>query len=121
MTTIFIIGRIIFGGYFIYSSLGHFFGTKGMAGFAASKGVPMPKLAVVVSGILLLLGGVGIITGFAVKIALLCLVVFFIFVTPAMHAFWKDTDPMVKMNNKIQFTKNIAILGAIIIMIASFF
>jgi uncharacterized membrane protein YphA (DoxX/SURF4 family) len=92
-----------------------------MASFAASKGIPAPKLAVLASGVLLLIGGIGIITGFAVKIALLCLVVFFVFVTPMMHAFWKDTDSMVKMNNKIQFTKNIAILGAIIIMLSSFF
>jgi uncharacterized membrane protein YphA (DoxX/SURF4 family) len=121
MSIIFIIGRIIFGGYFIYSSFGHFFGIKGLASFAASKGIPMPKLAVLISGALLFLGGLGIITWFAVKIALLCLVVFFVFVTPTMHAFWKDTDSMVKMNNKIQFTKNIAILGAIIIMLSSFF
>ena len=82
-----------------------------MAGYAASKGVPMPKIAIFISGILLLLGGVGIIVGFYVPLAVAALVLFLIPVTFTMHDFWKETDPMMKMTQQVMFTKNLALLG----------
>jgi hypothetical protein len=29
-----------------------------------------------------------------------------------MHQYWKHTDPMMKINDQVNFMKNIAILGA---------
>lgn len=120
MAILFLIGRIIFGGYFLYNAYNHIVGHKNLEGYAASKGVPMPKVAVIGSGVLLLVGGLGIILAMWVKIALICLVVFMIGVTPVMHAFWKATDPMHKMNERIAFMKNMAILGALLMMLAPF-
>ena len=57
MATAFLIGRIIVGLYFISSGIRHFTHLKMMAGYAGSKGVPMPQIGVPVSGLLLLLGG----------------------------------------------------------------
>lgn len=114
MEYLFLISRILFGGYFLWNGINHFTGLSGSAGYAASKGVPMPKLAVAGSGILLILGGLGIVLGTYVTYAVIALALFLIPVSIIMHAFWKETDPMQKMNQHIQFTKNMALLGGAI-------
>ena len=114
MAILFLVSRILFGGYFIYNGISHLVKAGPLAGYAASKGVPMPKTSVVVSGIMILLGGLGILLWAYVPIAILLIVLFLLAVTPMMHAFWKVSDPMTKMNEQISFLKNMALLGAAI-------
>ena len=89
-----------------------------MAGYAASKKVPMAKFSVAFTGLLLLFGGLGVLLGVYVQIALAFLVVFLIPAAFIFHAYWKDTDPAVKMGNRIHFYKNIALLGGALMMYA---
>jgi putative oxidoreductase len=117
MIYLFILGRILLGGYFIMSGYNHFKNLEATTGYASSKGVPWPKLAVAVTGLLLLLGGLGILLGVWVQCAVLLLSIFFVFVTPKMHAFWKIEDPMQKMAEKINFWKNVALLGAVLLLL----
>jgi putative oxidoreductase len=84
-----------------------------MSAYASTKSVPLPGAAVIVSGILLFLGGVFIGFGIMPFVGLICLATFLIPVTLIMHSFWADTDPQMKMVNQIQFGKNMALLGAI--------
>ncbi len=114
MDILFLIGRILFGGYFIYNAFNHFSHVKGMSAYAASKSVPIPSLAIVVSGILLLLGGISIVLGFMAVVGLICLILFLVPVTFIMHSFWADTDPGARMGNQVNFGKNLALLGAIL-------
>ncbi|HBC46496.1 MAG TPA: DoxX family protein [candidate division Zixibacteria bacterium] len=115
MYLLFLIGRILFGGYFIYNAFNHFTHVKGMSGYAATKSVPMPSVAIIFSGLLLLFGGVSVVLGVAPFIGLLCLIVFLIPVTFTMHSFWADTDAAARMGNQINFYKNMALLGAVLI------
>lgn len=112
------IGKIIFGLYFIYNGYGHLKNLAGTAAYASSKNVPMPKVAVSVTGLLLLFGGVSILTGYFLELGLLALVVFLVPTTFMMHNFWKEADPMAKMNAKIGFTKNMALVGAILMIMS---
>lgn len=112
MEYLFLVSRILFGGYFVISGINHFRHLAGTAGYAASKGVPYPKVAVIGTGLLMLLGGLGIVLGLYVRFAVLLLVVFLVPVTFKMHQFWKVQDPMQKMGEKINFEKNIALAGA---------
>lgn len=112
MNYLFLVSRILFGGYFIINGINHFRHLSGTAGYAASKGVPYPKAAVTGTALLLVLGGLGIVFGLYVRFAVLLLVVFLIPVTFKMHQFWKVQDPMEKMGEKINFEKNIALVGA---------
>lgn len=57
MEILFLIGRFLYGGYLIKSSWSHFSHNGRLAAYAASKKVPMPRLAVFVAGVCLLLGG----------------------------------------------------------------
>jgi putative oxidoreductase len=115
MYLLFLIGRILFGGYFIYNAFNHFRNIRGMSGYAATKSVPMPSVAITISGLLLLFGGISVFLGVAPFIGLLCLIVFLIPVTFTMHSFWTDSDAAARMGNQINFYKNMALLGAVLI------
>ncbi len=110
------LGHILFGGYFLYSGIMHFAKNAMMAGYAGSKGVPSPSLAVYVSGAMIILGGFGVLTQIYVTESLSLIVIFLIPVTLKMHQFWKESDPMMKMGEMTNFLKNTALLGAALSM-----
>ncbi len=118
MVAVFFIGRIIFGGYFIYNAYNHFKNADGLAGYAKMKGVPMAKVGVIASGILFLIGGLSIVLGFHMVLGMWALVVALVPITFMMHQFWKENDTMAKMNERIGFLKNLALIGALLIMIS---
>jgi putative oxidoreductase len=107
-----LIGRTIFGGYFIYNGLNHFQNHAMMTEYARSKGVPAPGAAVAVSGAMILAGGLSIVTGLWPKVGAGLVWTFLAGVTPRMHAFWKETDQQARMTEMINFTKNVALAGA---------
>lgn len=76
----------------------------------------MPKLAVGFSGLLILLGGLGVLLGAYVQYSLSLIVLFLVPITFTMHAYWKDIDPGVKAANRVNFGKNLALLGAALMM-----
>jgi putative oxidoreductase len=108
---LFLIGRIIVGGYFLMAAFNHFKNAGMMAGYAQSKGTPAPKLAVVGSGVLLLLGGASFLLGFHPTIGTILLVIFLLGVTFRIHAFWLVSDPMARMNEQAHFGKNMVMIG----------
>jgi len=112
MHVAFAIGRVIVGLYYLFSGVSGLLNVGMMSGFAASKGVPAPAAAVVVSHLLLILAAICILTGWKPALGVGALVVFFLPVTLKMHAFWADKDPMMKMNDMIHFMKNFALLGS---------
>jgi DoxX. len=114
-------GRILFGGYFAYSGFNHFKMLDMMSGYAKSKGAPLPKLSVAFSGLLLLIGGLSVLFNILPGFGLVSLALFLIPVTFIMHAFWKVQDPMAKMHEMVNFMKNIALLGAVLILLAHSF
>lgn len=118
MTVAFIIGRIIVGGYFIYSAYGHFKNARGLAGYAGSKHVHYPLFAVIGTGILMLLGGISILAWVWVPVGIALLLIFLVPTTIIMHAFWKESDPMARMNQEIGFTKNLALTGMLVLVYA---
>lgn len=118
MEIIFLVGRILFGGFFLLSGISHFTKRSMLSGYAASKGVPMASFFIAVAGVLLLLGGAGILLGAYIEWAVLALVLFFVPVTLKMHAFWKDTDPQSRAMNMTQFLKNSALLGASLMILS---
>ena len=69
------------------NGINHLRNISSMTGYAASKGVPFPKAAIIGTGILLLLGGLGIVLGFYVRISCLLLLLFLIPVTFKMDQF----------------------------------
>lgn len=98
------------------SGLNHFKHKDSLIGYAKSKGIAAPGAGVAITGILMIIGGLGIILGIFTQVALLAIVLFLIPTTFKMHAYWKETDPAAKMNEQINFMKNLALLGATIML-----
>jgi putative oxidoreductase len=111
MKAVFLLGRIIFGGFFLYSGVHHFQEKKKLAQYSAAKNVPLPELAVTASGALLMLGGASILLGVKPKIGSLAIMSFLAGVTPVMHDFWSSEDPASRQQDMLHFMKNIAMLG----------
>lgn len=119
-TIIFLVGRIMFGGYFVMMGFNHFKNNKMLTGYAASKGVPSPGLAVYFSGLLIFFGGIGIISNMYPIISLVLIITFLVPVSFMIHSFWKNSDPMTKMADMTHFYKNMALIGATLMLIVSF-
>jgi putative oxidoreductase len=106
----FLFGRILFGGYFIMSGINHFKQTKQLSQYAGMKGVPKPDLAVRATGAMLIAGGASILLGLKPKFGAAAIIGFLAGVSPIMHDFWNE-DAEQRMNDMINFTKNLALVG----------
>lgn len=118
MEVLFIIGRILLGGFFIYNAVGHFMRVNMMSGYAKSKGVPAAKFSVIFTGLMLLVGGLSIVLNMYAIIGIWILIAFLVVTTAMMHPFWKEKDPSVRMNEQIGFMKNLALIGALLMMVS---
>ena len=83
-----------------------------MAPYAGSKGVPKPEVAVVASGIPLIIGGASLLLGVKPKFGAAAILGFLAGVSPIMHDFWRNEDPNERQSNMINFMKNTALAGA---------
>jgi putative oxidoreductase len=117
VTYLFLFARILFGGFFLMSGVNHFAKAGMYTQYAASKKVPTPAAAVLGSGALLVLGGMSVLLGLFPVIGFWLIVAFLVGVTPAMHAFWAEKDPGQRALQQVQFLKNVALLGATLMMI----
>jgi uncharacterized membrane protein YphA (DoxX/SURF4 family) len=112
MKAAFLLGRMIFGGFFLYSGIHHFQERKSMAQYSSAKNVPLPEIAVAATGALLIAGGASILLGIKPKWGTLAVMTFLSGVSPMMHDFWNLDDPNQRQNEQINFMKNMAMLGA---------
>jgi putative oxidoreductase len=116
MSDLFLFGRMLLGGFFTYYGVNHFLNLAAMTQYTAAKGVPFPELAVLVSGTLILVGGLSVLLGLWPQIGAASLGLFLIVVTPVMHNFWDISDPGQRMVELGNFMKNIALLGGVLLM-----
>jgi uncharacterized membrane protein YphA (DoxX/SURF4 family) len=113
----FLIGRIIFGGYWLMAALNHFKNLAHMSEYAKAKGTPLPKLAVAGTGVILSAGGLSMLLGLYPVVGTVLLIVFLLGVSFQMHTFWKLDDAQMKQIEMINFTKNMALIGALLMFL----
>ncbi|HVA58114.1 MAG: DoxX family protein [Gemmatimonadaceae bacterium] len=112
MQYLFLGGRVLYGGFFLMAGVNHFRRAGTMAPYTGSKGVPAPRLAVLVSGLVIVLGGLSVILGFHPAWGVLLLTVFLVPTTLLMHNYWAATDGAARQADLTHFMKNTALLGA---------
>jgi putative oxidoreductase len=117
MEIAFLIGRIVFGGFWLMAGIHHFQNLNTMSGYAQAKGTPAPKLAVGGTGVLLVLGALSMLLGVYPTVGIILLIVFLLGVSFQMHSFWKIDDPQMKQFEMINFQKNMALLGASLMLL----
>jgi uncharacterized membrane protein YphA (DoxX/SURF4 family) len=113
----FLAGRVLFGAVLAFMGVNHFLSVDEMAGYAASKGVPAPRLGVVATGVLLLVGGASLVLGVYPIVGAAALVVFFVVATPAIHDFWNVEDPGERQSEMTNFLKNAALTGGALVLL----
>jgi putative oxidoreductase len=118
MDIVLLVGRILFALIFINSGIAHFTKNAAMTGYAQYKKVPLAKLSVYVTGVMILLGGVYIALGFFADLGALLLAAFLIPAAVIFDAFWKETDATAKQTATIGFFKNLSLAGASLIIFA---
>jgi len=111
MLYLFLAGRILYGGFFLLSGIGHFRHVSMMTPYAAAKKVPAPHLSVLASGLLLVLGGLSILLGVRPTLGVLCLTLFLLPTSFLMHNYWAVPDPATRQSDTVNFKKNIGLLG----------
>jgi putative oxidoreductase len=107
----FLIGRMLFGGFFLYNGINHLLQAKDMAPYVESKGVPVPELAVKLSGVPLIIGGASLLLGVKPKLGTMAILGFLAGVSPIMHDFWSKEDAGQRQSEMINFAKNMALAG----------
>jgi putative oxidoreductase len=118
MNAVLIIGRILFALIFINSGISHLTKLEAMTGYAQYKKVPAAKLSVIVSGLMILVGGLYIAFGVYADLGALLIAIFLIPTAFMMHAFWKESDATAKQNETIGFFKDLSLAGAALIIFA---
>ena len=104
-----LLGRFLYVLIFLMAAPNHF--SKKTIGYAAAQGVPLASVAVPLSGIIALAGGLSILLGYRAKIGAWLIVLFLVPVTLTMHKFWTVHDPVMAQMQMVMFMKNLAILG----------
>src|SRR5690242_19722470 len=104
--------RVIFAISLMVLSAGHFTATDAVAGYAAAKGTPSPKAAVLVSGLMMWVGALLLALGWHRFIGAGLVILFLVPVSFKIHNYWTVTDPNMRSVDRIQFWKNIGLAGA---------
>ncbi|WP_370324199.1 DoxX family protein [Euzebya sp.] len=88
----------------------------GRVQLAADLGVPDPELAVRANGAAMVAGGLAIATGRMSRLAGLGLATSLVPTTLAAHRYWEMDDPAQRGANRINFYKNVGLLGAALVI-----
>jgi putative oxidoreductase len=91
----------------------------GRVALAADLGIPSPEAAVRFNGAAMVAGGLGLVTGIMPRASALGLAVSLVPTTLAGHAFWKHDDPKARNLHRIQFLKNLSLLGGLLAVAVS--
>lgn len=110
-----LLGRILFGTVFFKDAADHF--SRTMIDAANAKGVWLPEILVPASGVIAVIGGLLIISGFKTKLGAGLIVKFLVPVTFVMHDFWNMDLPYIFQFELDLFIKNIGLIGGALILI----
>ncbi|WP_232688237.1 DoxX family protein [Halobacterium zhouii] len=112
-----LVGRLLFGLVFVFQGVNHFQNVDYMSGYAESKGIPAARLLTVVSGVMLVLGGLAVAAGAYATLGAAAIAVFLLVATPLMHDFWAVPEDQAE-GEMTHFLKNLELLGAALVVLA---
>lgn len=119
MRVLYGLGRAVMGGFFLYNGVNHLQNTDALAGYATAKGISHPHESVKVSGVLLVLSGASMLLGLKPRFGALGTLAFLGAASPMFHDYWNQQDEQTKQAELIQFSKNVALMGAALAVLGS--
>ncbi|MBI4277595.1 MAG: DoxX family protein [Armatimonadetes bacterium] len=112
-----ILGRVLFASFFIMSGITHLTKIEMMTQYAAAYKVPAARTMVIITGLMILAGGLAILVGWHPRIGAALIFIFLLLVAYYIHGYWRETDPMQQANQRAHFWKNVVIAGAALLII----
>ncbi|MFG1268136.1 DoxX family protein [Xanthobacter sp. DSM 14520] len=112
-------GRLLMASLFLPAGIGKIGNVAGFAASLAAKGVPMPTLMTYLTIAVEVGGGLLLILGFIPRIVAVVLAGFVVIATATSHIFWLIPDPAAAAGQQIQFFKNAAIIGGLLVYFAA--
>ncbi|HSS26385.1 MAG TPA: DoxX family protein [Usitatibacter sp.] len=113
-----LVGRILLAAIFLTSGLSKITGFDGTVGYIASKHLPLPQVGAIIATLCELGGGILLLVGFKARWAGLVLAIFTLAAGLLFHDYWNLTDAAQVAANKINFWKNVAISGGMLMVFA---
>lgn len=110
------LGRLLYGGTLVYMAVDGFRNNEKRVEAAAESGVPVPEVMVPFVTGMLLVANLGLLAWKYPRVAAGAVVVFFLGTTPVIHNFW-TMEGKARQANKINFCKNVALLGAALVLL----
>jgi putative oxidoreductase len=110
-----LLGRVLLSAIFILSGLGKLPHFHDIAGMMAGKGIPLATVALVITLLIEIGGGLLILTGYKARYAALVIGLWLIPVTLVFHHFWGIPADQ-QQDQMVHFLKNVAIMGGLLIL-----
>jgi putative oxidoreductase len=110
-----VVGRVLLSAIFILSGLGKLPHFHDVAGMMAGKGIPLASVALVITLLIEIGGGLLLLTGFKAKYAAPVIVLWLIPVTLVFHHFWGIPAEQ-QQDQMVNFLKNVAIMGGLLVL-----
>ncbi|MEP9354225.1 DoxX family protein [Xanthobacter sp. KR7-65] len=114
-----LVGRLCFAALFLPSGIGKLGNLAGFAGFLGSKGLPAPQVLAGLSAAVEIIGPLMLILGLFPRITAVVLAGFTVVATLVSHQFWAMPDAAAQSAQQIQFLKNVAIVGGLMLYFAA--
>jgi putative oxidoreductase len=112
------LGRVTLSAMFIAGGVDAFRQPAPRAPKAASLGIPSPELAVRANGAAMVAAGVALALGYRPRTAAAVLAGLLVPTTLAGHPFWTEQDPAARAQQRVQFLKNLGLLGGALLVLA---
>lgn len=113
MDVVTLVARILFVMIFLSSGvMGHLGPSRPMlTQFAAARKLPSPAFLVPFSGLWIVVGSLSVLLGIYGDIGALMLALFVVATALLMHPYWKEGDEQAKMQEQVQFSKDLGLAG----------
>lgn len=112
-----LLARLTFAWLFIPAGWAKIAGFSGIAGYIASKGVPLPEVCAAIAIAAELGLGLLLLVGWQTRWAALGLAIFTAVITPIFHNYWAAPEAQQMMQQQA-FDKNFAIVGGLLLAAA---
>jgi putative oxidoreductase len=112
------LGRLLLSLIFVASAAGKLSDWQSPAKIMADKGVPAVDVLLSVAIALEIFGGVLVLLGFHARVGAFALLLFLVPVSLIMHNFWTIDDVPQRMEQMINFMKNVSISGGLLMVLA---
>ena len=118
MEALLVLGKIFFAILFVDAGISHFRFKDQNVAYTRMKGIPLPELAVVSSGLVLVLAPIFFIMDLFVVQSLSLLAIFLATTCIFFHRYWKEINQQSRNLEKQAFQKNLALLGLVLVVIS---